>query len=211
MDEVISGDPNKLIGQTITKSTDPETKASISEVEIVTRNRKTYYKIGLFVGFNDRTGIQGTFTIPGKTKVIGNVSVGSSVITVDSTVGFGTTGTVISGINTITYTDRTINQFLNCTGVSTAISTTDDLRSDENVFGYEDGDLTKKVELRITGVLSNFELLPTQGSSVTSEGERIVVKNVGEVVPNPVSGKTKKKYGLIHGYTIHHVLLILIQ
>ena len=191
--EVISGDPNKLIGQTITKSTDPETKASISEVEIVTRNRKTYYKIGLFVGFNDRTGIQGTFTIPGKTKVIGNVSVGSSVITVDSTVGFGTTGTVISGINTITYTDRTINQFLNCTGVTTAISTTDDLRSDENVFGYEDGDLTKKVELRITGVLSNFELLPTEGSSVTSEGERISVKNVGEVVPNPVSGKTKKE------------------
>ena len=95
------------------------------------------------------------------------------MITVDSTVGFGTTGTVISGINTITYTDRTINQFLNCTGVSTAISTTDDLRSDENVFGYEDGDLTKKVELRITGVLSDFELLPTQGSSVTSEGERI--------------------------------------
>ena len=50
--EVISGDPNKLIGQTITKSTDSETRASISEVEIVTRNRKTYYKIGLFVGFN---------------------------------------------------------------------------------------------------------------------------------------------------------------
>ena len=152
--EQISGDPNKLIGQTIIKSTDPETKASVSEVEIVTVTEKLY-KISLFVGFNDRTGIQGTFTIPGKTKVIGNVSVGSSVITVDSTVGFGTTGTVISGINTITYTDKTVNQFLNCV-VSTAISTTDDLRSDENVFGYEDGDLTKKVELRITGVLSEF-------------------------------------------------------
>ena len=47
--EVISGDPNKLIGQTITKSTDSETKASVSEVEIVTRNRKTFYKISLFV------------------------------------------------------------------------------------------------------------------------------------------------------------------
>ena len=51
----------------------------------------------------------------------------------------------------------------------------------------------------------------SEGSSVTSEGERITVKNVGEVVPNPVSDKTKKKYGLTHGYTIHHVLLILIQ
>ena len=44
------------------------------------------------------------------------------MITVDSTVGFGTTGIVISGINTITYTDRTVNQFLNCTGVSNYIN-----------------------------------------------------------------------------------------
>ena len=36
--ERISGDPNKLIGQTITKSTDADTQASVSEVEIVTRD-----------------------------------------------------------------------------------------------------------------------------------------------------------------------------
>ena len=67
--EVISGDPNKLLGQTITKSTDDQTNASISEVEVITRNRKTYYKLSLFVGYNDRSGIKGTFTIPGKSKV----------------------------------------------------------------------------------------------------------------------------------------------
>ena len=71
--------------------------------------------------------------------------IGSSVITVDSTVGFNTTGRVISGINTVTYTDKTVNQFLNCTGITTAISSTDDVRSDEFIFGYEDGDLSKKV------------------------------------------------------------------
>ena len=191
--EVISGDPNKLLGQTITKSDDSETNASVSEVEIVTRNRKTYYKLSLFVGYNDRSGIKGTFTIPGKSKVIGNVSVGSSVITVDSTVGFGTTGVVVSGINTITYGDKTVNQFLNCTGIGSSITSTDDIRSDEFIFGYEDGDLNKKVELRITGVLSDFELLANKGSSVTSEGERITVKNLGEVIQNPVVDKTKKE------------------
>jgi len=191
--EVISGDPNKLLGQTVTKSDDLQTNASVSEVEIVTRNRKTFYKISLFVGFNDRSGINGTFTIPGKSKSIGNVSAGSSVITVDSTVGFGTTGTVISGINTITYGDKTVNQFLNCTGIGSSISSTDDVRADEFIFGYEDGDLTKRVELRITGVLSDFELLERTGSSVTSEGERITVKNLGEVVPNPSVNKTKKE------------------
>ena len=154
--EVITGDPNKLLGQTITKSTDSQTSASISEVEVITRNRKTYYKLSLFVGYNDRSGIRGTFTIPGKSKVIGDVPVGSSVITVDSTVGFGTAGTIVSGINTITYTDKTVNQFLGCSGVVYAINDADDLRADETVFGYEDGDLAKRVDLRITGVLSDF-------------------------------------------------------
>ena len=144
--EVISGDPNKLLGQTITKSDDSETNASVSEVEIVTRDRKTFYKLSLFVGYNDRSGIKGTFTIPGKSKVIGNVSAGSSVITVDSTVGFGATGVIVSGINTITYGDKTVNQFLNCTGIGSSITSTDDIRSDEFIFGYEDGDLNKKVE-----------------------------------------------------------------
>ena len=116
--------------------------------------------------------------------------VGSSVITVDSTVGFGTTGVVVSGINTITYGDKTVNQFLNCTGIGSSITSTDDIRSDEFIFGYEDGDLNKKVELRITGVLSDFELLANKGSSVTSEGERITVKNLGEVIQNPVVDKT---------------------
>jgi len=192
--EVISGDPNKLLGQTITKSTDDQTNASISEVEVITRNRKTYYKLSLFVGYNDRSGIKGTFTIPGKSKVIGNVPIGSSVITVDSTVGFGTTGTIISGINTITYTDKTVNQFLNCTGITSDISTTDDIRSDEIYFGYENGDITKKVELRITGVLSNFEVIPSPTSSVTTEGEIISVKNLGEVVPNPEIKNTKETF-----------------
>ena len=192
--EVISGDPNKLLGQTITKSTDDQTTASISEVEIITRNRKTYYKLSLFVGYNDRSGIKGTFTIPGKSKVIDNVSVGSSVITVDSTVGFGTTGTVISGINTITYTDKTVNQFLNCTGITSSITDTDDIRSSEIYFGYEDGDTSKKVELRITGVLSDFKLLPSQTSSVTTEGEKISVKNLGEVVSNPIEKTTKETF-----------------
>ena len=191
--EVISGDPNKLLGQTITKSDDLETNASVSEVEIITRNRKTFYKLSLFVGYNDRSGINGVFTIPGKSKVIGNVSIGSSVITVDSTVGFGNTGTIRSGINTITYTDKTVNQFLNCTGITNSISSTDDLRSDELIFGYEDGDISKKVELRITGVLSNFQLLPSATSSVTSEGERITVKNLGEVIANPITDKTQKE------------------
>ena len=52
--ERISGDPDKLVGQTIKKASDLATQASVSEVEIFTRSGiSTYFKLGLFVGFDD--------------------------------------------------------------------------------------------------------------------------------------------------------------
>jgi len=190
--ERISGDPNNLVGQTITKSTDSETKASVSEVEIFTRSGiSTYYKIGLFVGFDDRDLIEGTFEVQPQTKVIDTVSVGSSVITVDSTVGFAATGSVISGRNTIEYKSKTVNQFLGCTGIGTEITSKTDLRGTELFFGYENGDTSKKVEIRITGVLSKFEPIGDIKSSV--EGQKVYTKNVGEKILNPETNKSDKQ------------------
>ena len=175
-------EPQNLVGQTIFKSTDTSTNASVSEVEILNRNQKTYYKISLFVGFSDRDLIEGVFTVPGKTKVLADVNVNASVISVDSTVGFGATGTLVSGQNSIDYTSKSVNQFFGCSGVGVKINTADDIRSNETIFGYENGDLTKRVDLRITGVLS--ELVPISDISLVQEGENIFVKNVGEKIPN---------------------------
>ena len=190
--ERISGDPDKLVGQTIKKASDLDTQASVSEVEIFTRSGiSTYFKLGLFVGFDDRDLIEGTFEIQPKTANINPVSVGSSVITVDSTVGFGTTGTLLSGDNIITYSSKTVNQFLGCVGVDNAMGVKSPIRTNDVFFGYEDGDLTKKVEIRITGVLSDVETIGDV-SSVT-EGEKIYVKNVGEKIKNPEFNKTFKQ------------------
>ncbi len=194
--ETISGDPSNLLGQTIIKSTDIFTRApisaSVSEVEPLTRKGKTYYKLGLFVGFNERELIEGTFTIPGITKSITNVSAGSSVITVDSTVGFGATGFVVSGINTnIYYGSKSLNQFFDCENIISPISIADNVRSDVFYYGYENGDLSKKVELRLTGVLSDFEA--TSDIRLLTEGERITVKNVGEKIVDPLSNKSRKE------------------
>ena len=184
-DLVSTGDPQNLVGQTIFKSNDLNTSASVSEVEIFSRESKSYYKLSLFVGYNDRDLIQGIFTIPGKTKALNNSQVDANVISVDSTVGFGTTGTIISGQNTIDYTSKTINQFFGCTGINVGISTADDIRSNETVFGYENGDLSKRVDLRITGVLS--DLVPVSNINLVNEGENIFVKNVGEKINNASS------------------------
>ena len=189
--EKISGDPSKLVGQTIKKFTDEITIASVSEVEPFTRNNKQYFKVSLFVGYSDISAVEGNFEITPNTKCLENVSVGSSTISVDSTIGFAETGTIISGNNTITYTSKSINQFFGCTGVEEEISSTDDIRSDEIYYGYEDGDLTKKVELRLTGVLSQF--VQVSDNLNVSEGDIISVKNLGDLIKNPEQNKNYKE------------------
>jgi len=193
--ERISGNPSKLVGQTIKKSIngidDEITSASISEVESFTRNGRQYFKISLFVGYNDVSAIEGNFTITPNTKCIENVSVGSSVISVDSTISFAEKGTIISGNNIITYTSKSVNQFFGCTGITSTINSTDNIRSDEIYYGYENGDITKKVELRFTGVLSKF--VQVSDNLDASEGDIISVKNLGEVIQNPEQNKNYKQ------------------
>ena len=182
-DVIGSGEPQNLTGQTIFKSTDTSTNASVSEVEVIKRAGKNFYKIALFVGFSDRDLIQGVFTVPGKTKVINGVQAGGTIIDVDSTVGFGTTGTIISGSNTsINYTSKSINQFFGCSGINVDNDNADDVRDDETIFGFENGDLSKRVDLRITGVIS--DLIPVTDVNLVNEGENIFVKNVGEKIEN---------------------------
>jgi hypothetical protein len=145
----------------------------------------------LFVGYNDRDLVEGIFEVPGKSKALEAVSVGSSIISVDSTIGFGQTGTLISGTNTIEYTSKSINQFFGCTGIDVSIGVSDDVRADETIFGYENGDITKRVDLRITGVLSDF--VPLGDLSLIEEGEEISVRHIGEAIQNPDEDKTFKE------------------
>ena len=194
--EGISGDPSKLVGQTIFKSTDLETNASVSEVEIITRDNKTYYKVSLFVGFSDRDLIQGIFTIPGKSKVLEEVEKDSTIVPVDTTIGFDQSGTFIvedvdSNKQTVAYESKTVNQFFGCSGITNNIGIATDVRSNETIFGYEDGDLSKRVDLRITGVISKF--VPDGDVSLVTEGQEILVKNVGEIVSNPETTQTYKQ------------------
>jgi len=189
--ENISGNPFGLEGQTIFKSNDLNTNASVSEIEIFTRNNQTFYKLSLFVGYNDRDLVEGVFTIPGASRCLEPVSVNDSVISVDSTIGFSESGTIISGSNVIKYTSKSINQFYGCTGVTSQIELGDLIRADETIFGYENGDTEKRCDLRITGVLSGFKAL--SDIPLMEEGEVISTRNVGEIIDNPAGDKTFKQ------------------
>ena len=184
--EALEGDPFKLEGQALYKSTDqniiPSATASVSEVEIFTREGKSYYKLGLFVGYEDQSNIQGTFEIPGFTKVLKTVPVGGTVITVDSTIGFEEAGTITCNGNTITYTSKSVNQFFGCSGVTQQIEVLDEVRDDKYAYGYADGDSSQIIKVRINGVLSDF--VGIDDISRVEVGEEISIKSIGEVIKN---------------------------
>ena len=190
--EAVSGDLSKLKGQTVVKNTDSDTRAVVSEVEPFTRRGILYYKINLYVGYDDKSTIEGTFEITPATKSQDTVLPGSSVITVDSTNGFDSSGKIYSGNNTITYTEKNYNQFLGCSGIENTIHKTDNIRSDKIYFGYENGDIDKKCEFRITGVISDIDDYTDDGSIPIYKDQILTVKNIGDYITNPIE-KSKKE------------------
>ena len=186
--DAISGDPSQLVGQTIFKENDLETNASISEVEPFTRSgvgfaeNKQYWKISLFMGYDKSAStIQGNFKITPASKCLETVSAGSSIVSVDSTIGFGNTGTLVAGNNTnINYTSKSINQFFGCTGINEDISSTETVRNDDIYIGYENADLNKPVKIRLTGVLSKFEQV---SKNLNVEKDQIIsVNGIGDII-----------------------------
>jgi hypothetical protein len=188
--DLISGDPEQLVGQTLFQDENLLTgvgsaSAPISEVEAFTIQNKRYYKISLFFGYDSPpSGFFGNYKQPGKSKVIGTYGTSADTITVDSTIGFPAAGEAIVGNNTITYTDKTVNQFLGVSGITESISDASDIRENLVVYGYEQG-TTNKVELRLTGVLNQFNI-PTGYNNADVE-EEINVKFVGKKIRNPES------------------------
>ena len=190
--ESIFGNPLNLKGQTIKKLNDDNTFASVSEVEIISRGVKTYYRISLFVGYDDTSPtIVGKFDITGNSKVLENTSKNSSTIITDSTIGFPKSGLLFCEDNVIEYESKSVNQFLGCSGIKNDIKASSLIRSNETYYGYEYGDLTRKVEFRITGVLSRYNTVLQ--NDATDIGEKILVNSLGEKVENPIGSKTKKQ------------------
>ncbi len=192
--QAITGDLSKLSGQTIIKNTDSQTRAVISEIEPFTRKGVLYFKLNLYVGYDDKSTIEGTFEITPTTKSLDVVSIGSSVISVDSTAGFDPSGVIYSGDNIITYEDKSFNQFLGCIGIGDTINKTDNIYSDKTYYAFEDGDIsdpTKKCTFRITGVISDIFAIDNNKVSV-SENQIIGIKYLGDLIKNPIE-KTYKQ------------------
>ena len=192
--ELISdGEPSNIVGQQFTKSNDPEVFGSVSETEILARDGRTFYKILLYLGFdeaNDET--TSVFTITPSTKLIDSVSASDNqdFLTVDSTIGFAESGSVFHDGKEIFYTEKTINQFLGCYTLNNNfidfdLKKTDNIHSNDTYFSYENGDLSKKVEFRLLGSLSQIKLDTTSNKDhVNAVGEKVRATSFGKNIEN---------------------------
>jgi hypothetical protein len=151
--ELISGNPRNIEGQTLFQDTKPlQTSGSIYDVESAIINGKTYYKIAI----SKETTI-GKFLQVGKTFVTKTTGFGSTIICVDSTVGFGTTGNLSFENIQLSYSDKNYTQFLGVSGITTTVSIGSTIiASGLEAYSYEDGDLDQPVTLNILGAISKF-------------------------------------------------------
>ena len=163
--EPIEGDPRKLVNRNLFQDAVDGFEgvtAAVSDVESVVRGDKTYYKLSLDYDKNSER-VSGEFPIHPSTKLIDNVSIGGTVLTVDSTVGFSTIGSLIANFDdgtssTIKYESKSLTQFFGCSGITRSIDSTQDLKMDSYAYGYSGVGTANIVKLRVTGVLQDLDL-----------------------------------------------------
>ena len=166
--EVISGDPTKIVSQTLSQG---DAGASIYDVESIVLNNRTYYKIRL-----STDTLVGKFVPTNRTYATRGIGVGATVLYVDSTVGYAKSASLTYDSQTVEYTDKTLTEFLNVTGVTAAIGIGQTLNQGNVAVSYEDGDINAPVRLRVLNSVTAFD-----GSGVIQDsGTQIQIKTLGK-------------------------------
>ena len=195
--EKIDGDINQLLNKTIYQDQNSfisKARGTVTQVEKIQRSDKEYYVLSLDIGYQRDIDVDGTifgnFTIHPKTLLVSDIkdidnSVGvfspnSNALDVDSTVGFPQSGNLVIDLENgsqllVSYTDKSLNQFFNCTGITQEIPSGTAIKSDVYSYGYDD--LQRIIKFRVTGVLSNLNL--KDSNSLFLNGDLIKIKTLG--------------------------------
>jgi hypothetical protein len=178
--EAIEGNPEDLINKTVFQDQFgdiPKAFGTVTDVQKLVKNGKEYYTLMLDYDFDKDiivTGsIFGDLKIHPKTIVVENISSNSTTIAVDSTIGFPTEGTLIlnNDLNAqiISYNGKTVDQFLNCSGVTGSISAGTSISVNTFAYGGSENPDESNIKFRITGVLSDIDL--PSGSKYYENGD----------------------------------------
>ena len=178
----ITGDPRNLKGSTLFQDKDEDdnniqgASGAISDVKDFLYGGEHYYQITV-----SQDSIDGDFVVPGRTRIVNPVTIGSTVMTVDTTVGFPTSGVLslptasVAGV--VTYTGKTSNQFVGLPTAVDVLNIGDDVRYNNVAYGYSFANATKKIEVLITGVLKDFPI--PDNTFYFNKGDKVKVGSFG--------------------------------
>ena len=167
--EAIDGNPEELLNSTVYQEPYEDllnrAYAPVTSVENISVGYgKTFYKLS-FDGGYDRDirvegAIYGSFKSDPTTRVIGEVGSGATVLTVDSTVGFGTTGELFIQYNdtttgVVSYTSKSLRQFYGITDLDNGIADGGVVGINTFAYGLSNTD-GENVLFRISSVLHEF-------------------------------------------------------
>jgi hypothetical protein len=167
----IEGDPINLVNSTLYQDTYkniPKAYAPIAKVERVTTGIQTsnYYKISIDANYDRDIRVEGAvygiFSAHSHTKCIGNISVGSTYLDVDSTLGFPDSGELAvvysdGSTGVIEYSSKNINQFAGCSNIQKVISDKSSVGINTYAYGYSNKNDGEIIKVRITPVLESLE------------------------------------------------------
>ncbi len=162
--ESISGNPLDIENRTLYQDkTDFFKKAygTVTKVEKIQRGDKDYYVISLDYDYDKDINVEGSvygeFSIHPSTKITSDVTTSSSIITVDSTIGFPLSGELIFNIGgidyTVSYFSKNTTEFFILTSPTVDIPLGTDLKLNAYAYAYVGESLVK---VRVTGVLSDI-------------------------------------------------------
>jgi len=184
--EAIEGDPENLENATLYQDAykfDDNLNAAYAPITSIEKIEvgygKSFYKLSYDGGFNRTSGsagglTYGNFNIEPSTKVIGQVAAGTTVLDVDSTVGFGSTGELyVSYSNTTTgiasYTSKSLTQFFGVTGISTIILDSTTVGVNTFTYGRSKIDQSEIIKVRVNSVLNSLNA-PEDTKGLLKEG-----------------------------------------
>ena len=217
--EPISGDPSDLDHSTLYQdaykfdSNIQKSYAPITTVEKINAGYGvTFYRLKYDGGYDrdieEDGSIYGTFKVHPSTKIIGNVSAGSTIVDVESTVGFAHSGELFvnyfdrtTGI--VSYTSKSPTQFFGISDLDNDILDTAVVGINTFAYGYSavDGSL---IQVRINSVLNSIEI-----PEVSDELEKGTTANITNYGFTEVSPKTRNWfYNVSPVYKVSSIELI---
>ena len=159
---------------------------TMTKVEKIRSQEGEYYQLGVDIGYDRDIDVRGTifgdFEVNPKTKILNQVAIGQTVIDVDSTLGFGQTGYLMSSNSDgdpilINYTGKSINQFYNVEGTIFTINEGTSIRTDDYIYSLCWSGSTNLVRVRIGSALREFS--QEDQTYLCEEGDLIRIKSLG--------------------------------